>query len=247
MENTPQKTPEAKSGFVKTLVTALICAGIVRSLLFEPFHIPSSSMKPGLLIGDYIFVSKFSYGYSRYSFPFGINFFSGRIFDTQPQRGDVVVFRLPSDPRINYVKRLIGMPGDKIQMRDGVLYINELEVKKINDGTFDNAASQNEGKAIERFFETLPEGKIVETLDENPNAPQDNTGIYEVPAGHYFMMGDNRDNSQDSRFLTQVGYVPAENLVGKALIIFFSAEDSVWKFWEWDHSIRMKRIFKRIR
>lgn len=240
------KEVKKESGFIKTLITALICAGIVRSFFFEPFHIPSSSMKPGLLIGDYIFVSKFSYGYSRYSFPLGLNFFSGRIFTSQPQRGDVVVFRLPTNPSINYVKRLIGLPGDKIQMRDGVLYINELEVKKINEGTFDNSNAQNESQEIERFFETLPEGRIIETLDENPQAPQDNTEIYEVPEGHYFMMGDNRDNSQDSRFLSQVGYVPEENLVGKALIIFFSAEKSVWQFWNWNNSIRLGRIFKKI-
>jgi signal peptidase I len=252
MEKVPQKTPKVEStkpesGFIKTLVTALVCAGIVRSLLFEPFHIPSSSMKPGLLIGDYIFVSKFSYGYSRYSFPFGFRFFEGRIWETKPQRGDVVVFRLPSNPNINYVKRLIGLPGDKIQVRDGVVYINDLEIKKVSNGDFDNSASQNESKKIAQFFETLPEGKIVETLDEHPDTPQDNTGIYEVPAGHYFMMGDNRDNSQDSRFLTQVGYVPEENLVGKARIIFFSAEESVWQFWNWDKSIRLNRIFKKIK
>ncbi len=239
-------TKKPESGFLKTLITALICAGIVRSFFFEPFHIPSSSMKPGLLIGDYIFVSKYSYGYSRYSFPFGFDIFSGRIFESEPQRGDVVVFRLPSNPDINYVKRLIGLPGDKIQMRDGVLYINELEVEKISDGTFFDADTLSDDKEIPQFFETLPEGKIIETLDENPTAPQDNTGIYEVPHGYYFMMGDNRDNSQDSRFLTQVGFVPKENLVGKARLIFFSAEENILKFWDWGHSIRFNRIFKKV-
>lgn len=246
LQQTPPKEIEPESGFFKTLITALICAAFVRSFFFEPFHIPSSSMKPGLLIGDYIFVSKYSYGYSRYSFPFGIDFFDGRILETKPQRGDVVVFRLPTNPSVNYVKRLIGLPGDKIQMRDGTLFINGLEVTKISDGAFFDADSANENKNIPQFFETLPEGKMIETLDENPNSPQDNTGIYEVPQGHYFMMGDNRDNSQDSRFLTQVGFVPEENLVGKARVIFFSAQSSVWKFWEWNKAIRLNRTFKKV-
>ncbi|MDX2083092.1 MAG: signal peptidase I [Rickettsiales bacterium] len=241
------KNSSNQLSFFKTLIIALICAGFVRSFFFEPFHIPSGSMKPGLLIGDYIFVSKYSYGYSRYSFPFGIKFFSGRIWQTKPQRGDVIVFRLPSDPTINYVKRLIGFPGDKIQMRDGVLYINDLEVKKISDGIFDDSDKINGDKKIDQFFETLPEGKIVETLDQTSNAPQDNTGIYEVPQGHYFMMGDNRDNSQDSRFLTQVGYVPEENLIGKAQIIFFSAKNNIWEFWNWPNSIRFNRIFTKVK
>ncbi len=246
-DNTTTIKPEKKeSGFFKTLITALICAAFIRSLFFEPFHIPSSSMKPGLLIGDYIFVSKYSYGYSRYSFPFGLNIFSGRIFKTEPQRGDVVVFRLPSNPSINYVKRLIGLPGDKIQMRDGVLYVNNLEVQKISDGAFYDEDLPDENKEVPQFFETLPEGKMITVLDQNPNTPQDNTGIFEVPQGHYFMMGDNRDNSQDSRFLTQVGFIPEENLVGKARVIFFSANDNILKFWEWGHSIRFKRILKKV-
>ncbi len=238
------KKPEP--GFVKTLILALICAGIVRSFFFEPFHIPSSSMKPGLLIGDYIFVSKYSYGYSRYSFPFGLNIFSGRVWETKPERGDVVVFRLPSNPSINYVKRLIGLPGDKIQMINGTLFLNGMEVKKTADGDFTDTDLQGENKKIAQFFETLPDGKIIETLDENPDTPQDNTGIYEVPQGYYFMMGDNRDNSQDSRFLTQVGFVPEENLVGKARIIFFSTNGSVLEFWNWQNSIRFERFFKKV-
>jgi signal peptidase I len=233
-------------GFIKTLIIALLCAGFVRSIFFEPFHIPSSSMKPGLLIGDYIFVAKYSYGYSRYSFPFGIDFFEGRIFEkNKPTRGDVAVFRLPSEPSINYIKRIIGLPNDQIQMRDGVLFINNVEVSKIANGVF----SDNDGSLkveIRKFLETLPEGKTVETLDQSSEAPQDNTGIYEVPAGHYFMMGDNRDNSQDSRFLSQVGYVPEENLVGKATIIFFSNSKPTWQFWNWSNSIRYNRIFTKV-
>ena len=235
------KKEESKFALLKTLAAALLCAGIVRSFFFEPFHIPSSSMKPGLLIGDYIFVSKYSYGYSRYSFPFGFDLFSGRVFESKPQRGDVVVFRLPSDPRINYVKRVIGLPGDTVQVRDGVAYINDKEVSKARDGSF-----VDDGLEIVQFKETLPEGKTVETLDQIAGTPQDDTGIYEVPEGHYFMMGDNRDNSQDSRFLTQVGYIPAENLIGKARLVFFSTNQEIWKFWKWNSSIRLNRIFKKV-
>jgi signal peptidase I len=232
-------------GFVKTLIIALVCAGFVRSFFFEPFHIPSSSMKPNLLIGDYIFVSKYSYGYSRYSFPLGINFFSGRVLKSTPKRGDVVVFRLPSQPSVNYVKRLIGFPGDKIQVINGVVFINEQEVAKTPNGVFVDSDSEVENE-IKMFSEKLPEGKIIQTLDQNSQMAQDNTGVYEVPQGHYFMMGDNRDNSQDSRFLTEVGYVPEENLVGRADFIFFSNSKPTWQFWNWSNSIRFKRLLNKI-
>ena len=240
-EQQPQK-PEA--GFFKTLFIALLCAGIVRSFLFEPFHIPSSSMKPNLLIGDYIFVAKYSYGYSRYSFPFGFDLFEGRIWESAPKRGDVAVFRLPSTPSINYVKRIIGLPGDKIQMRDGTLFINEVAVEKISDGIF--ADGDEIRSEVKQFLETLPEGKIVKILDQMSDTPQDNTGIYEVPQDHYFMMGDNRDNSQDSRFLAQVGYVPKENLVGRATVIFFSNAKPTWQIWNWPNSIRFNRLFRSV-
>lgn len=239
------KPQKKEDGFFKTLIIALICAGFVRSFFFEPFHIPSSSMKPTLLIGDYIFVAKYSYGYSRYSFPFGFNFFEGRIWRSEPQRGDVAVFRLPSDPKINYVKRIIGLPKDKIQMRNGVLFINDIEVKKTADGIFLDEDSEVRTE-IQRFSEEMLDGKIVKTLDQNPYGQSDNTGIYEVPEGHYFMMGDNRDNSQDSRFLERVGYVPEENLVGRAKIIFFSNSRPIWQFWNWGISIRSDRILKKI-
>lgn len=235
--------------FAKTLAAALFCAALIRSFLFEPFYIPSGSMKPNLLIGDYVIVTKYSYGYSRYSFPFGFNFFSGRAFaegeQKKPQRGDIVVFRFPPDPSVNYIKRVIGLPGDAIQMRDGVLYINDQKVEKTADGEFSDAQDGGIPLNIEKFSELMPDGKKIVTLDLYKDAPQDNTGLYEVPAGHYFMMGDNRDNSQDSRFLAQVGFVPEENLIGKARFIFFSSAKPIWKFWYWHEAIRFDRIFKK--
>jgi signal peptidase I len=245
MKNAKVKTAETPMSFIKTLIVALICAGFVRSFFFEPFHIPSSSMKPNLLIGDYIFVSKYSYGYSRYSFPFGFNLFDGRIFKSTPKRGDVVVFRLPSEPSINYVKRLIGLPGDRIQMRGSVLYINDKEVTKEFSGVF-LEEDEYESLEIRKFLETLPEGKVTEILDQISDSPQDDTGIFEVPKGHYFMMGDNRDNSQDSRFLAKVGYVPEQNLVGRATIIFFSTSNPTWQIWKLPTSIRASRFLKKI-
>jgi signal peptidase I len=238
--------------FVKTLAAAIICATIIRSFFYEPFHIPSSSMYPNLMIGDYIFVSKFSYGYSRYSFPFGIKLFSGRIFESAPERGDVVVFRSPiEDSRSNgkeyLVKRIIGLPGDKIQIINGEVYINDQKVKKDYVSSFyDHDAAIAQVSIIKKFIEQLPDGKIINILDQIDDLPQDNTGIYQVPEGNYFMMGDNRDNSADSRFLTQMGYVPKENILGKATIIFFSTKDSLLKFWQWPSSIRFNRIFKHI-
>lgn len=247
MQTKQQSAKKHESNFLVTLAAALLCAGIIRSFFFEPFHIPSSSMKPNLLIGDYIFVSKFSYGYSRFSFPFGykFNYFDDRIWASEPQRGDVIVFRFPHDTSVNYVKRLIGLPGDEIQMRSGVLYLNNQRIEKISDGFF---SDENGGKKIEiaQFSEKLLDGKIVKTLDQYDDLPQDNTGIYKVPQGYYFFMGDNRDNSQDSRFLDDLGFVPQQNLIGKARIIFFSASQPIWKFWHWHHSLRFKRMFKKI-
>lgn len=236
--------PEKKEGFFKTFLWALGFAVILRSFLFEPFHIPSSSMYPNLLIGDYIFVNKYSYGYSRYSFPLGFNLFEGRIFKKTPKRGDIVVFRLPSQPSINYVKRLIGLPGDKIQMRDETLFINDQEVvRKFEGDVFE--LENNQKINFQKYNEILPNNKKIITYNRQLT-PQDNTGIYEIPAGHYFFMGDNRDDSQDSRFLNFVGYVPEENLVGRASIIFFSNPNSIFDLSAWVKTIRFERIGKNL-
>lgn len=236
--------PEKNEGFFKTFLWALGFAVILRSFLFEPFHIPSSSMYPNLLIGDYIFVNKYSYGYSRYSFPLGFNLFEGRIFKKTPKRGDIVVFRLPSQPSINYVKRLIGLPGDRIQMRDETLFINDQEVIRKFEG--DVFESENNQKInFQKYNEILPNNKKIFTYNRQLT-PQDNTGIYEIPAGHYFFMGDNRDDSQDSRFLNFVGYVPEENLVGRASIIFFSNPNSIFDLSAWIKTIRFERIGKNL-
>jgi signal peptidase I len=201
-------------------------------------------MKSNLLIGDYLFVSKYSYGYSRYSFPLGIPFFKGRILAAgEPKRGDVVVFRYPPNPRIDYIKRLIGLPGDKVQVKDGIVYINgkALERKFVDDFS---DSENNMVKVIPRFTETLPEGKIITILKEKGVDAANNTPEYVVPEGKYFMMGDNRDNSRDSRF--EVGFVPAENLVGRAEIIWFSTDGSASYFnpVSWFTALRTDRFFK---
>jgi signal peptidase I len=227
---------------------ALIIALVIRTLLFQPFNIPSGSMKATLLIGDYLFVSKYSYGYSHYSLPLSPPLFSGRFFGSEPQRGDVVVFRLPKDDSTDYIKRVIGLPGDRIQMKDGVLYINGAAVKK--ERVDDFIDDENGGAdRVRRFRETLPNGVVYETLDLQDNGFLDNTQEYLVPPGHYFMMGDNRDNSTDSRVLSQVGYVPLENIVGRAELIFFSVGDgeAAWKIWRWPWVVRWERLFSIVR
>lgn len=247
----PSKTQPKQQGawdeFIKTLLYAFLIAVVFRSLFFEPFHIPSGSMKSNLLIGDYLFVNKMSYGYSRYSFPLGIPFFHGRLGSSdRPERGDVVVFRLPRNPRMDYIKRVMGLPGDRIQVRSGKLYINgELIQDKYVDMYNDNDGVENIDKLITRMEETLPGGKKILILKEGDQGYQNNTPVFEVPEGHYFMMGDNRDNSRDSRYQTEVGFVPEENLVGRAVLIFFSKEPNIplLKFWEWPHSIRFSRFF----
>ncbi len=239
---------ETKGGLwdtAKIVLQALLLALVVRTFLFQPFNIPSGSMMDTLLIGDYIFVSKYSYGYSRYSFPFGLVPFEGRVLASEPKRGDIVVFKLPTDNSTDYIKRVIGLPGDRIQMKDGVLYINDVAVPKVADGFYTDHDQFGVERSIPRFRETLPNGVSYDVLDLDPNGFWDNTQVYTVPPGHYFMMGDNRDNSSDSRVLDHVGYVPFENLVGKAQVIFFSidGDQGAWKVWKWPTDVRWGRIF----
>ena len=245
------KQQEKKGGLyetVKVIIQALILALLIRTFLFQPFNIPSGSMKNTLLIGDYLFVSKFSYGFSRYSVPFGFIPFSGRFWAEEPERGDVAVFKLPRDNSTDYIKRVIGLPGDKIQIVDGELKINGKTVKREKIGDFEDKNYFGETTKVTRYRETLPNGVSYDTLDLRDNSPLDNTSVYEVPDGHYFMMGDNRDNSTDSRVLTQVGFVPFDNFVGRAEILFFSLDEgsSAWQLWKWPWTVRWERIFESI-
>jgi signal peptidase I len=244
VENTEAKSSVKDT--VRVIIHALILALIVRVFLFQPFNIPSGSMIPTLLVGDYLFVSKYSYGYSRYSFPFGLNLFSGRVWAEDPDRGDVVVFKLPRDNETDYIKRVIGLPGDEIQMIHGVLHINGKPVEKVKIDDYVITDPSGRERHMARYEETLPNGVSYPVLDLVQDGPGDNTDVYKVKEGHFFMMGDNRDNSTDSRFLAEVGLVPFENLVGKAQIIFFSIDDdsSFWKVWDWPSSVRWARVFQ---
>lgn len=249
-----EKQQKIQHWYESWLFVVLFCVILpltLRSFLYAPFHIPSGSMKPTLLIGDYIFVSKFSYGYSRYSLPFSPDVFKGKRVmaegeSREPKRGDVVVFRLPTDTSVDYVKRLVGMPGDRIQVKDSVLYINGKAVKREALEPFKDTDEEGNEFIIRRYRETLPEGKTYEVLDQLKSGPLDNTPEYVVPLHHYFMMGDNRDNSQDSRVLSAVGYVPEENLIGRADMIFFSLATPVLEFWRWVEGIRLGRFFRLI-
>lgn len=237
-----KKQQETWRDNVKTLGIAILIALSFRSILFEPFNIPSGSMIPTLLVGDYLFVSKYSYGYSRYSFPLAAVPFEGRLFADEPERGDVAVFRLPSNTSVDYIKRVVGLPGDKIQLKRGQLYINGDLLPRRIVGT-KTQTSGSRALTVTSYEETMPNGKsyIIQELSDNDR--MDNTGIYEVPEGHYFMMGDNRDQSKDSRFL-DVGMIPHENLIGRAEFLFFSVDQSarIWEFWKWPFAIRFSRI-----
>src|SRR5262245_1563622 len=230
----------------RVIFQALLIALVIRTLLFQPFSIPSGSMKGTLLVGDYLHVSQYSYGYSRYSLPLSLPLFSGRILASPPERGDVVVFRLPKDDSIDYIKRVIGLPGDRIAVIDGLLHINGVPVKRERVADF---IDDENGAHVRRWRETLPNGVSYQTLDLQDQGTLDNTGEYLGPPGHDFMMGDNRDDSIDSRVPSAVGYVPFENLVGKAQIIFFSIGDGepAWHVWSWPGSVRWRRLFTLVR
>ena len=228
---------------ITSILWALLFVILVRSFLYEPFHIPSGSMKPGLLEGDYIFVSKFEYGYTKYSLPFGIPLIKERIFDyKKPQRGDVVVFRLPSNPRINYIKRLIGLPGDKIKVENDILYINGEEIRR---EYIDEYLDERNNIYLQKYNEQLFD-KEINVLQDKNLPTREGDGDFIVPEGHYFFMGDNRDNSLDSRFV-ETGFIPYQNIVGEAKIIFFSKNDSLFKFWKLHKIIRFDRIFRVIK
>ena len=229
---------------VKTIVYALLIAAVVRTFVFQPFNIPSGSMEDTLLVGDYLFVSKTAYGYSKHSFPFSLAPFSGRVFGSDPERGDIVVFKLPADNSTDYIKRVIGLPGDRVQVTNGVVYLNG---KPLHRDQISASVEFLDGmeKYVVHYRETLPSGRSYEVLASAPDNPLNNTDVFVVPEGHYFMMGDNRDNSADSRSPSSgVRYVPAENLVGKAEIIFFSTDGSahIWEIWQWPFAIRYSRL-----
>ena len=234
---------------IKTLMIALIIAILIRSLLFQPFYIPSSSMEPTLLVGDRIFVSKYTYGYSKHSFPFSPPIFNKRIFSSDPNYGDLVVFKTPSDNRTDFIKRLIGLPGDKIQFLNGELFINN---KKISRDELEDTVSVmcgNEFLKVNAYKEQLPNQKNYNAV-YNKIGSMVNSDLYIVPEKHYFFLGDNRDCSRDSRFLSSVGYVHENNLVGKAQIVFFSNntnKGSVLKLWNLNKSLRFDRFFKKIK
>lgn len=259
-QETRRKSEDGLWETVKVIIQALLIAFVVRTFLYQPFNIPSASMYPTLKVGDYLFVSKLSYGYGRYSFNFSLGLFGheivsccnldfpGRIvLADDPTRGDVAVFKLPTDTNIDYIKRVIGLPGDRIQMRDGVLYINGQAVKKERLEDYVDPTESGLQSPVAQYLETLPNGVQYRVLDTDVMGDADNTDEYVVPAGHFFMMGDNRDNSQDSRY-PRVGYVPLENFVGRADIIFFSVspDASLWEVWEWPFAIRWNRFFTLI-
>lgn len=229
---------------IRTVVIACAIALGIRTFFYEPFNIPSGSMIPTLLVGDYLFVSKASFGYSRYSLPLSLPLIPGRILFTPPERGDVVVFKLPSDNSTDYIKRIVGLPGDTIQVKGGILNINGEPVKRRQIEDFQ---PENGARPVAQFIETLPNGREHRILELSDSMSADNTPVYHVPAGHYFAMGDNRDNSRDSRF-PEVGPIPEQNLVGRADILFFSHDGGakLWEIWKWPFAIRYGRLLDGI-
>ena len=249
------KVIKKKDNFFISFFLILIVALFFRAFFFQSYNIPSGSMLKNLFVGDYIFVSKFTYGYSKNSLPFSLPIIPGRLFASSPKRGDVIVFKLPSDGRTDYIKRVIGLPGDKIQVIEGKVFINNSKLDYEKIGTFQdnnliNRKNRSLGcrnESLDIILETLPNGISYEVLDSQNQSYADNTGVYNVPEDHFFVMGDNRDNSQDSRYLKSVGFIPFDNLVGRAEIIFFS--------WNWKKiskpncktSLEWGRIFQRIK
>lgn len=242
-----KKKTESAGETVKTIVYAVLIAVVIRSFLFEPFRIPSGSMYPTLEVGDYLFVSKYTYGYSRHSFPASLIPFKGRIWESLPERGDIVVFKYPGDNSTDFIKRVVGLPGDTIQLRRGRLFINDKQVERREAGTYKIDEFVVRPEQYTEYEETLPGGvkhRILEVSDYEPQV--DNTTKVTVPEGHVFVMGDNRDRSDDSR--VSVGFVPVENLVGKARFLFFSHNDKGrwYKPWTWPKAIRWSRIFNKL-
>ncbi|GAA0557911.1 signal peptidase I [Rhizomicrobium electricum] len=241
------ETSDSWWDLVRILIYALLIALFERTLFFQPYNIPSGSMEDTLLVGDFLFVEKFSYGYSRYSLPWG-RFLPGfgRVWAHAPQRGDVAVFALPTDPQRDFIKRIVGLPGDRVQMLHGVLYLNDRPVPKVRVADY---VEDDHGyhHRVARYRETMPNGKSYYVLDREIDGLNDNTPVYTVPVGHYFMMGDNRDDSDDSRGV--VGYLPAENLVGRAEFKFLSIDERkthFFTFWKWPSAIRWDRFFSRV-
>ena len=251
MADKVQKQKKTAAGELRetivVVVEALLIALVFRTFIYQPFSIPTASMQPSMMIGDYFLASKFAWGYGQYSFPFGLVPMQGRLFGGLPNRGDIAVFyNAPTGDE--YVKRVIGLPGDTIQMKEGRLYINDVEVPREKLGTGTDTDSTGYTVPVTLYKETLPNGVTHIIQEIADNGPLDNTGIYKVPEGHYFMMGDNRDRSQDSRVLSAVGYVSVNNLIGKAEVRFFSIKDDLppWQIWNWPANVRLDRMFQSV-
>ncbi len=238
------------SEFAKTIVIAVLLAMVIRTFLYEPFNIPSGSMLPTLQVGDYLFVSKPSYGYSKYSFPLSMGGFEGRVADKEPERGDIAVFRQPGNTSIDYIKRVVALPGETVQMIRGRLYINGVRVEREIVGLVESDQNNKyQREVLTEYIETLPGGVIHTIYEASDNAALDNTPLFTVPKGYYFMMGDNRDNSRDSRDMTTVGFVPYQNFIGRADLLFFSIDKDKAKFlnpFTWPSAVRLNRIFRSL-